>query len=96
MNTPPVDTTPELGENARATAIIFWSGFLAAALAMVLCFAFIDPLALVHGKWPEGEAPPWWATRRAVYAVGFFFFWLIGMVAAALCWQLARPGRRGG
>lgn len=96
MNTPPAETPPraapaELGEGARAAGVIFWSGFLAAALAMVLCFAFIDPLAIV-----EGHAPPWWTTRRAVYAVGFFFFWLIGMVAAALCWQLARPGRRGG
>jgi hypothetical protein len=95
MNTPAESTpgtrSPELGENARAAAIIFWSGFLAAALAMVLCFAFIDPLAIA-----EGEAPAWWTSRRTVYAVGFFFFWIIGMVAAALCWQLARPGRRGG
>ena len=90
MNTP-AESTPELGENARAAAIVFWSGFLAAALAMVLCFAFIDPLAIA-----EGEAPAWWTSRRTVYAVGFFFFWIIGMVAAALCWQLARPGRRGG
>ena len=94
MTTPaetPPEAGPELGENARASGVIFWSGFLAAALAMVLCFGFIDPLAIA-----EGEAPAWWTTRRAVYAVGFFFFWLIGMVAAALCWQLARQGRRGG
>lgn len=91
MNTPPADTTPDLGENARAVGVIFWSGFLAAAIATVLCFAFIDPQAIA-----DGEAPAWWTTRRAVYAVGFFFFWLIGMVAAALCWQLARPARRGG
>ena len=96
MNTPPpAEATPELGENARAAGIIFWSGFLAAAIATVICFAFIDPLALVEGL-AEGEAPAWWTSRRAVYAVGFFFFWLIGMVAAALCWQLAQPGRRGG
>ena len=92
MNSPsPVEGHAELGERARAVGVIFWSGFLAAALAMVLCFAFIDPLAIA-----EGETPSWWTTRRAVYAVGFFFFWLIGMVAAALCWQLARPDRRGG
>jgi hypothetical protein len=29
-----------------------------------------------------------------VYAIGFFFFWLIGRVAAALCWQLAGAARR--
>ena len=88
---PPAETTQELGERGRAVGVIFWSAFLAAALATVLCFAFIDPLAVL-----QGDAPGWWSTRRACYAVGFFFFWLIGLVAAALCWQLARPDRRGG
>jgi hypothetical protein len=88
---PPAEGAVELGERGRALGVIFWSGFLAAALATILCFAFIDPVAIL-----EGNAPPWWTTRRAVYAVGFFFFWIVGMVAAGLCWQRARPGRRGG
>ena len=90
----PVNTqVPEasgLGERARAIGAIFWSAFLAAALASVLCFAFVDPEGVV-----AGDVPAWWTTRRAVYALGFFFFWLIGLVAATLCWQLARPERRG-
>jgi hypothetical protein len=81
---------PALGERARAVGAIFWSAFLAAALGSLLCFAFLDPEALA-----AGEVPSWWTTRRAVYALGFFFFWLIGLVAATLCWQLARPDRRG-
>jgi hypothetical protein len=78
----------ELGARARALGVIGWSAFLAAALATMLCFAFLDPQAL-----RAGEAPEWWSSRPHVYAVGFFFFWLIGVVAAALCWQLSRPPR---
>jgi hypothetical protein len=87
---PPVDsdTSRDLGLGGRALGVIAWSAFLAAALATMLCFAFMDPLAI-----SAGETPAWWTGRLRVYAIGFFFFWLIGLVAAALCWQLARPGR---
>ena len=85
MNTPPPAETPQLGRRARGIAAIVWSGFLAAALATMLCFAFIDPLAL-----RGGETPQWWSSRLHVYAIGFFFFWLVGLIAAALAWQLAR------
>lgn len=87
-NTTATEAAPDLGARARALAVIGWSAFLAAALATMLCFAFIDPLAL-----SAGETPPWWSTRLHVYAAGFFFFWLVGVVAAALCWQLSRPPR---
>ena len=90
MNTPTAETTEKLGERGRATGAIVWSSFLAAALGTMLCFAFLDPEGVA-----AGELPSWWTTRRAVYALGFFFFWLIGLVAATLCWQLARPERRG-
>jgi len=86
---PPAEAAPELGERGRATGAIVWSSFLAAALGTMLCFAFVDPQAI-----SDGVLPSWWTTRRAVYALGFFLFWLIGLVAAALCWQLARPDRR--
>jgi hypothetical protein len=96
MNTPPPAEPPEaasqpttgaheLGSRARGIATIAWSGFLAAALATMLCFAFLDPQAL-----RSGETPEWFGSRLHAYAVGFFFFWLIGVVAAALCWQLTR------
>ena len=77
----------ELGARGRAFGVIVWSAFLAAALATMLCFALLDPLAI-----SAGETPTWWTGRLRVYAIGFFFFWLVGLVAAALCWQLA--GRR--
>ncbi len=83
----PPDAEHELGAGGRALGVIVWSAFLAAALATMLCFALVGPLAIA-----AGETPGWWAGRFRVYAIGFFFFWLIGLVAAALCWQLA--GRR--
>jgi hypothetical protein len=82
---PPAEETHELGRRARGIAAIVWSGFLAAAIATMLCFAFLDPQAM-----RGGDAPGWWSSRSHVYAVGFFFFWLIGLIAATICWLLAR------
>jgi hypothetical protein len=78
-----------LRRGARTAGIMLWSGFLAAALATMLCFAFIDPKALA-----AGDAPAWWGSRLHVYAVGFFFFWLVGLIAAFLAWSLAHPRAR--
>jgi hypothetical protein len=88
MTEPTTERAPELGYRARSSVSILWSAFLAAALATMLCFAFIDPEALRNG-----EPPDWWGTRLHVYAIGFFFFWLIGLVSAALFWQLSRGAR---
>jgi hypothetical protein len=89
MQAPPAEPGHDLGARSRALGVIAWSAFLAAALATMLCFAFLDPRAVA-----AGETPGWWTDRLHVYAVGFFFFWLIGVVAAALCWQLAGAARR--
>jgi hypothetical protein len=88
MSTPETEPRHELGAGGRAFGAILWSAFLAAALATMLCFALLDPMAI-----STGETPSWWTGRLHVYAIGFFFFWLIGLVAAVLCWQLTRPGR---
>jgi len=29
-----------------------------------------------------------------MYAIGFFFFWVVGLVAAIISWTLAHPPRR--
>jgi hypothetical protein len=81
----------DLGHRARAAGVIAWSAVQAAARATMLCFAFLDPLGLA-----QGEAPAWWSSRLRVYAIGFFFFWLIGLIAAALCWNLSRTPPRDG
>ncbi len=85
---PPARSTEELGPRARAGGVIVWSAFLSAAVATMVCFALVDPQALAGG-----EPPGWWTTRLRVYALGFFFFWVTGMVAAGLCWVLSRPPR---
>ncbi len=77
----------ELGSRARVTGALVWSGFLAAAIATMICFAFLDPEDVA-----QGLAPSWWNTRLRVYAIGFFFFWLVGFIAAWLSWVLARAG----
>jgi hypothetical protein len=89
MRPPAGEPGHDLGRRARAVGVIVWSAFLAAAVATMLCFAFLDPQGLAHG-----ETPAWWTTRLRVYAIGFFFFWLIGLIAAALCWNLSRPAAR--
>jgi hypothetical protein len=90
MRDPADNSAAGLGDRGRALGVIAWSAFLAAALATMLCFALVDPLAIA-----AGDTPGWLTDRLHVYAIGFFFFWSIGLVAAALCWQLARAGRRG-
>ena len=84
-----VERQRALSRPARVAGIIGWSSFLAAALATMLCFAFLDPQSFL-----EGNAPPWWGPRMRIYAIGFFFFWFVGVAAAALSWMLAHPRRR--
>jgi len=74
---------------ARVAGIIGWASFLAAALATMLCFAFVDPQSLA-----AGDPPSWWGPRMHVYAIGFFFFWFVGLVASSLAWLLVFPTRR--
>jgi hypothetical protein len=91
MSTPPrAEEGTELGGHARAVGAVVWSAFLAAALATMLCFAFIDPQALA-----AGQPPPWWSSRLHVYALGFFFFWMTGLIAAGLCWVLGQKRHDG-
>jgi hypothetical protein len=90
MPPPATDGPPDPGPGGRAAGVVAWSAFLAAAVATMVCFAFIDPDAF-----SRGEPPSWWSSRLRVYAIGFFFFWLVGLLAASLSWCLARaPGRQ--
>ncbi|MEZ5498716.1 MAG: hypothetical protein R3E77_04700 [Steroidobacteraceae bacterium] len=79
----------ELGRVGRSIGVIIWCAFLAASLATMLCFAAIDPENIA-----AGELPAWWTDRLTVYAVGFFFFWLIALVASALTLYLANTEHR--
>lgn len=67
---------------------VLWCAFLAACVATLLFFAHFDPLLLVS----DGAAPGWLADRRGGYALGFFFFWAIGTLAAGMTtWLITTP-----
>lgn len=76
-----VERFRQLTRPARVAGIIGWSSFLAAAIATMVCFAFVDPQDLGM-------------PRMRVYGIGFFFFWFTGMTASLISWMLAHPRRR--
>lgn len=73
----------------RSLAIIVWPSFLAACLGTLLFFAQVDATLLQDAFVSEQRF-----SDHAVYSIGFFFFWLIGLVAATLSTWLLRTERR--
>lgn len=65
-------------------AVILWCAFLVASLATMVFFAVFDPVLLMH----DADPPLWLANRSSGYAAGFFFFWAIAALAAALTARL--------
>jgi hypothetical protein len=88
MNRPRINPARARRMAIRVGGVVAWSAFLAAAFATMVCFAFVDP-----GAFERGEPPGWWGSRMHVYAIGFFYFWAVGILAAGLAWYLAH-GRR--
>jgi hypothetical protein len=43
-------------QRIRVAGVLVWSAFLAAALATMICFAFIDPQAFADGDTPAALA----------------------------------------
>ncbi len=85
----PDDPPASLGRLAQDVAVVLWPSFLAASVATMVCFAFLDPLLF-------GDAfgsPAWLESRMAGYAVGFFFFWLTCTLSSALTLFLVRTAR---
>lgn len=83
MNT--ISETGELPRQVRLAALVAWCSFIVAAVATMICFAYVDPdLALA-----SGQTPSWWS-RRTVYAAGFFAFWLACSGASALTLYMSR------
>jgi hypothetical protein len=78
----------ELPLRARTAGVVIWCSFLAAAGGTTVLFAFLDP-----GAFQRGAVPDWWTDRRAVYALGFFFFWLVAACSAALTIYMAHTDR---
>ena len=74
-----VDADDDLPEAARANwspvgrnlAMVLWPSFLAAGMATMFMFAWVDPLALEASALPG----PLLGGRLTGYGLGFFFFW---------------------
>lgn len=72
---------------------ILWLSFLTAALGEIVFFVFIDPKEL----YLLGEPVRW--SPMAVYSVGFFMFWSLTALTAALTAFMEKPAHdinRGG
>jgi hypothetical protein len=70
----------ELGRTGRTVGVVLWTSFLAAGLATTVCFALFDPASLADTPLASDMN----THRLAVYAGGFFFFWLICIASAGL------------
>ncbi|WP_459001998.1 hypothetical protein [Stenotrophomonas sp. PSU_St103] len=65
---------------------ILWPSFIAAGVASVVFFAFVDPLRLQAISFP-GIA----ISRELGYTAGFFMFWSVTALSSAVTWYLQRP-----
>jgi uncharacterized membrane protein len=92
MATPPEEYVGQVhwSRLRQDVAIVVWPSFLVAAVATMICFAFIDPVLIGHDDYP----PPAFASREGGYAIGFFFFWLVATLASLLTLYLARTAVR--
>lgn len=64
---------------------ILWPAFLLASVAELLVFALVDPSDLHWGGEEIG------LSRQAVYAAGFFIFWVLAIGSSALTLLLTKP-----
>lgn len=80
--------TPPWSRLAQAVAAVFWPSFLAASIATMLFFAWVDPELLGHATSPAVEM-----SRMTGYGIGFFFFWLIALLSSAISVYLLRTAR---
>ena len=62
---------------------VLWAAFLTAAVAELVFFSIFDPFELHF----FGRPLDW--SRQAIYALGFFGFWGLGVASATLALVLA-------
>jgi len=65
---------------------ILWPSFIAAGLASVVFFAFVDPLRLQAISFPGTQI-----SREMGYTAAFFMFWTVTALSSAITWYLQRP-----
>lgn len=85
-------STTELSDSKRIALMVAWCSFLAASIASMLFFAFVDPSPIVALLQPTSALPG----RTALYSIGFLFFWIVCALSAALTASLlsTQPKRR--
>lgn len=66
--------------------VVLWPSFVAAGLASMVFFAFVDPLQLGRISFPGHTL-----SRELGYTVGFFMFWAVTAAASAVTCYLLRP-----
>jgi hypothetical protein len=64
---------------------VLWPAFVVAGVAEMVFFSVFDPFQLHF----FGE--PLYLSRMAIYTMGFFGFWGVGIASSALTTFLARP-----
>jgi len=89
MNTNEPTSPARWPQRRQDVAAGLWASFLVAAVASVLCFAFVDPAQLDFLPY-AGEST---AGRMTGYGVGFFFLWIVAAAASGLTLFLARTER---
>jgi hypothetical protein len=80
-----IPPTKPWGSRAQVVAAVLWSSFLAACFATMVFFAFVDPELLHEDTLPELEID-----RMTGYGIGFFFFWIVALIASAVAVYLIR------
>ena len=75
---------------ARRVAQVVWPAFLVAAVAELVFFTVFDPFELHFFG-----APLDWS-REAIYTMGFFGFWGLGVASSALTVLLEQSAPEGG
>lgn len=74
---------------AQRLGAVLWPSFFAAAVATMMFFAYVDPLALRDMTFPDLPM-----SRTLGYSLGFFMFWLATASASLFTWILLRPASR--
>ncbi|MEG0185498.1 MAG: hypothetical protein RR704_18825 [Stenotrophomonas sp.] len=81
--------TPSSGRRQRLIqhwGAVLWPSFIAAGLASVVFFAFVDPLRLQAISFPGTSI-----SRELGYTAGFFMFWAVTALSSAVSGYLLRP-----
>ncbi|MGY6587369.1 MAG: hypothetical protein ACXIUB_03680 [Wenzhouxiangella sp.] len=82
-------TDPPQRPLVQRIGAILWPSFFAAAMATVVFFIVVDPLALRDITFPEMEI-----TRPGGYTIAFFLFWAATAASSLFTWILLRPTSR--